>query len=119
MLIIEDQASIRLLLNEVFSGEGYEVIEAESGQQALQHIEKFQSDIILLDMKLPGISGLEILQRCKQRTAQAKVVMMTAYGELDLIREAKALGAIGHFSKPFDIDELKLYVNSLFDDVII
>ena len=62
---------------------------------------------MLLDMKIPGMDGLEILKRVKQMDKQIKVIMMTAYGELDVINETKSLGALMHFKKPFDIDELR------------
>ena len=62
-------------------------------------------DLVLLDMKIPGMDGLEILKHIKQDRSEIKVIMMTAYGELDMIKEATDLGALMHFTKPFDIDE--------------
>ena len=68
-------------------------------------------DLILLDMKIPGMDGLDILKHVKAIDVSIKVIMMTAYGELDMIKEATDLGAIMHFTKPFDIDELRMAVN--------
>lgn len=62
-------------------------------------------------MKIPGMDGLDILKHIKSIDASIKVIMMTAYGELDMIKEATDLGAIMHFTKPFDIDELRQAVN--------
>jgi two-component system response regulator (stage 0 sporulation protein F) len=58
-------------------------------------------------MKMPGMDGLEILRRLRQMDTQTKVIMMTAYGELDMVSEAKRLGALTHFTKPFDIEEIR------------
>ena len=58
-------------------------------------------------MKIPGMDGLEILRNLRKLGVDAKVIMMTAYGELDLIHEAMEMGAVAHFTKPFDIDELR------------
>ncbi|MGO4376584.1 response regulator, partial [Paenibacillus sp. MCAF20] len=69
-------------------------------------------DLVLLDMKIPGMDGLEILKHVKTINRDIKVIMMTAYGELDMIKEATDLGALMHFTKPFDIDEMRIAVNA-------
>ena len=68
-------------------------------------------DLVSLDMRIPGMDGLEILKHIKQMNPDIKVIMMTAYGELDMIKEATDLGALMHFTKPFDIDEMRQAVN--------
>ncbi|MDT9725019.1 response regulator [Xylanibacillus composti] len=111
VLIVDDQNGIRVLLVEVFSSEGYETFQASNGKLALEIVKKEKPDLVLLDMKIPGMDGLEILKHIKSIDSDAKVIMMTAYGELDMINEATALGALMHFTKPFDIDELRMAVN--------
>lgn len=111
LLIVDDQFGIRALLIEVFKNEGYKTFQAENGKTALEIVNKEHPDMVLLDMKIPGMDGLEILKRIKQTAPDTKVIMMTAYGELDMVQEASKLGALSHFTKPFDIDELKLEVN--------
>lgn len=111
LLIVDDQIGIRMLLLEVFSTEGYETFQAANGTKALQIVKESVPDLVLLDMKIPGMDGLEILKRIKQMHKDIKVIMMTAYGELEMINEAKESGALMHFTKPFDIDELRLVVN--------
>jgi len=111
LLIVDDQNGIRLLLVEVFSSEGYETFQASSGQTALDIVKEKRPDLVLLDMKMPGMDGLEILKRIKDIDPDMKVIMMTAYGELELINEAQRYGALMHFTKPFDIDELRAAVN--------
>ncbi|MEB3101859.1 response regulator [Ferviditalea candida] len=112
VLIVDDQNGIRILLVEVFSSEGYETFQASNGKQALEIVKNHAPDIVLLDMKIPGMDGLEILKHIKNIDSETKVIMMTAYGELDMIKEATELGALMHFTKPFDIDELRMAVNS-------
>ncbi|MGG3799891.1 response regulator [Metabacillus fastidiosus] len=107
ILIVDDQYGIRILLNEVFQKEGYETHQAANGIQALEIVENNVPDLVLLDMKIPGMDGIEILKRMKVIDKDIRVIIMTAYGELDMIQEAKDLGALTHFAKPFDIDEIR------------
>lgn len=107
VLIVDDQFGIRTLLNEVLQKEGYEIFQAANGLQALSVTEQHAPDLVLLDMKIPGMDGLEILKKMKEINPDIRVIIMTAYGELDLIEQTKKLGALAHFSKPFDIEEIR------------
>ncbi|WP_285889669.1 response regulator [Paenibacillus glycanilyticus] len=111
LLIVDDQNGIRVLLMEVFSSEGYNTFQASNGRLALEIVKTENPDLVLLDMKIPGMDGLEILKHVKAINRDIKVIMMTAYGELDMIKEATDLGAVMHFTKPFDIDEMRIAVN--------
>ncbi|ABO68671.1 response regulator [Geobacillus thermodenitrificans] len=110
ILIVDDQYGIRILLNEVFQRERYVTYQAANGMQALEIVRKHHPDLVLLDMKIPGMDGIEILKRLKDIDPDIKVIIMTAYGELDMIQETKELGALMHFAKPFDIDDLRAAV---------
>ncbi|WP_442596950.1 response regulator [Neobacillus sp. D3-1R] len=110
ILIVDDQFGIRILLNEVFQKEGYQTFQAANGVQALEIVKKHSPDLVLLDMKIPGMDGIEILKRMKVIDEDIRVIIMTAYGELDMIQEAKDLGALTHFAKPFDIDDIRAAV---------
>ncbi|GIN90825.1 sporulation initiation phosphotransferase F [Siminovitchia terrae] len=112
VLIVDDQFGIRTLLNEVLQKEGYEIFQAANGLQALSVTEQYAPDLVLLDMKIPGMDGLEILKKMKEINSDIKVIIMTAYGELDLIEQTKKLGALAHFSKPFDIEEIRSAVKN-------
>lgn len=107
LLIVDDQFGIRILLNEIFQKEGYKTFQAANGQQALDIVKKYSPDLVLLDMKIPGMDGIEILKRMKEIDPDIRVIIMTAYGELDMIQEAKKLGALTHFAKPFDINDIR------------
>ncbi|WLR50740.1 response regulator [Bacillus tianshenii] len=107
VLIVDDQYGIRVLLNEVLQNEGYATFQASNGVQALSIAKDENPDLVLLDMKIPGMDGIEILKRMKEMDQSIKVIIMTAYGELDMIQRAKDLGALTHFAKPFDIDDIR------------
>jgi len=113
VLIVDDQNGIRVLLTEVFGSDGYKTYQASNGRLALEIVRRDRPDVVLLDMKIPGMDGLEILKQIKKIDAGVKVIMMTAYGELDMIKEATECGALMHFTKPFDIDELRSAVSSV------
>ena len=93
--------------------EGYEVSLASSGREALEIASKKKLHGVLLDMKIPGMDGIQILTRLKESYPNLPVMMMTAYGELNLIQEAMDLGASLYFTKPFDIFEVRDAVNNL------
>jgi two-component system, response regulator, stage 0 sporulation protein F len=112
VLVVDDQYGIRVLLFEVFGKEGYQTFQAANGKQALEIVANESPDLVILDMKIPGMDGLEILKEIKKVNQTIKVIMMTAYGELDMIKEATELGAVSHFTKPFDIDELRIAVHN-------
>ena len=113
LLIVDDQLGIRMLLKEVFAQEGYEISLASNGYEALKIIEEKQIDGVLLDMKIPGMDGIQILKKIKEKSTDIPVMMMTAYGELNLIQEAMSLGSSLYFTKPFDIFEVRDAVNNL------
>lgn len=105
ILIVDDQFGIRVLLNEIFQKEGYKTYTAANGKQALDIASNESPQLVILDLKIPGMDGLEILKQLKAKSPHIKVIIMTAYGELGMIHEAMDNGAITHFTKPFDIDE--------------
>lgn len=107
ILIVDDQPGVRRLLQEVLRAAGYDVHAASSGIEALAILPQTAPDLILLDMKMPGMDGLETLRHIRERDKVVRVIIMTAYGELEILNQAHSLGIIGNFIKPFDIDELK------------
>mgnify|MGYP001236528617 CR=1 FL=1 len=114
ILIVDDQYGIRVLLQEVLSLDGYETLTAEDGKEALRLFDQYRPDLVILDMKMPGMNGLDILRAIRKRPSDVQVFMMTAYGELDMIKEATRLGVKQYFTKPFDIEQLRQSVRDWF-----
>lgn len=109
-MVVDDQTGIRYLLKEILERDGYEVILCASGKEALASVRKHELSLVFLDMKIPGMDGLEILIQIRQLKPDLKVAVMTAYGELVAVREAVELNVIGFFTKPFDIDDIRHFV---------
>ena len=107
ILIVDDQAGIRLLLNEVFQSEGLTTYTASNGIEALKIFNEKQLDCVLLDVKMPGMDGIEILNEIRKTNKYIPVYMMTAYGEQDLIDSANKLNIEKFFTKPFNIFEVR------------
>ena len=114
ILVVDDQAGIRILLEELFTDEGYEVKLAGNGNEALAKISEDNPDLILMDMKMPELNGLETLTELNKIGKANIVIMMTAYGELELISKAKELGSYDCIHKPFNITELCEMVATYF-----
>jgi two-component system response regulator (stage 0 sporulation protein F) len=110
ILVIDDQPGIRRLLAEVLQEDGYKVAIAANGYEALQRVKEITPQLILMDMKMPGMDGLETFRELKKIGKAEKVIMMTAYGELELVKEAMSLGAYKYITKPFDINLIKTMV---------
>ncbi len=106
ILVVDDQPGIRRLLMEVLTEEGYSVSTAANGYEGMQKAKELNPALILMDMKMPGMDGIETLRELKCLNQAEKVIMMTAYGELGLVNIAKDLGAYAYVTKPFDIIEL-------------
>ncbi|WP_126308270.1 response regulator [Methylomusa anaerophila] len=106
ILVIDDQPGIRRLLTEVLQDEGYNVVTAANGYEGVQLARDIKPAVILMDMKMPGMDGIEALREIKRQGQGEKVIMMTAYGELDMVNEAREAGMRDYITKPFDIMQL-------------
>jgi len=106
ILIVDDQYGIRVLLSELFKKEGYQTLQAANGMTAIELVKQECPDLVILDLKMPGMDGLEVFKNLKKLNEGVQVIFMTAYGELQLVQEFMKLGAITHFAKPFDIEEV-------------
>lgn len=113
ILIVDDQFGIRALLSEVFQDDGFETFEASNGNDALKLLGLEKPDMILLDMKIPGMDGLEILRKIRADQNEVNVIVMSAYGEVTRMNEAKSLGVLAYIAKPFDIDIVREKVRKL------
>lgn len=117
LLIVDDQQGVRRLLYEAFNDEGYNVRMAGGGQEALRLVSQEMPDLILLDIKMPVMNGLETLRELREIDPDVPVMMMTAYGELEVVEAAKKLGVRHYVVKPFDLNEVRLLVKAMLADV--
>ena len=107
ILIIDDEASIRSILSTLLKTNGYHVQAADSGESGLDVYAQFKPAVILLDLKMPGIDGMEVMEVLDKRlNADCKTIIMTAHGEVRSAVEAMKKGAFDYLQKPFDNDEL-------------
>jgi two-component system NtrC family response regulator len=110
ILIVDDEKNYLLVLSAVLEEEGYEVLTALSGLEALETQKSSDVDLVLTDMKMPGMDGIELLERIKAYDPDLPVIMMTAHGTVDKAVEAMQKGAYSYILKPFDNERLILYV---------
>jgi two-component system, NtrC family, response regulator PilR len=115
ILVADDERSLRELLAIVLRREGHEVLLAESGEVALTALKRGPLDLLISDIKMPDMSGVEVLRAAKATDASLPAIMMTAYASTETAVEAMRLGACDYLIKPFDVDELKLKVREKLD----
>lgn len=113
ILVVEDEAAIRYLLEQNLEYEGFEVIVAEDGEAGLKLVETENPDLVLLDLMLPKISGMEVCKRLRTTGNQVPIIMLTARGQqIDKVVGLKA-GADDYVTKPFDIVELTARIEAI------
>ncbi len=108
VLVVDDEENIRLVLSTLLGKHGYEVRTADSGEAALTVLESFDPDVILTDVRMPKLGGLDLIDRLTQAGNPATVIVMSAYGSVDLALEAMKRGAYDYVGKPFKPDEIVL-----------
>jgi two-component system NtrC family response regulator len=115
ILIVDDERNYPLILSAVLEEEGYETLTANSGAEALDTLAESDVDLVLTDMKMPQMDGIELLERIKMRNTDLPVIMMTAHGTVEKAVEAMQKGAYNYILKPFDNDRLVLYTTKALD----
>lgn len=107
ILVVDDQLGVRRLLFETFREDGHQVEMAANGIEAIKLTQEFQPDLILMDMKMPGMNGIETMRQVRALGNNVGVIMMTAYGDVQNMEQARDLGVLHYLSKPFDLFELR------------
>src|SRR5436305_461731 len=107
ILIVDDEAVVRNSLGDWFRDEGYECDTAESAKVALEKLARERWDIFLLDIRMPGINGLELQRKLKEAQPDATVIIMTAFASVESAVEAMKQGAYDYIIKPFNPDDLE------------
>lgn len=115
ILLVDDDRSVRVTLTEVLQKAGYQVVTAVDGEHALEKVNEDNFDLVLLDMNLPGVDGIEVLRRIKVEIPSQQVIMITGYGTIETAVEAMKLGACDYIQKPFSPQEICTLVKKVLE----
>ncbi|MBN4067342.1 sigma-54-dependent Fis family transcriptional regulator [Simkania negevensis] len=110
VLVVDDEVLIRSFLIEALGRQGYEVTGAESGEKAVQLLKEKNYDLVITDMKMPGLSGMDVLRKIKELAPSTVVIIMTAFGSIENAVEAMSLGAFNYLIKPFSPDTIEAMI---------
>jgi two-component system response regulator PilR (NtrC family) len=110
ILVVDDEPSMCEMLSIVLRRDGYEVLVADSGRKAIEHLRANPFDLLLSDIKMPDVTGVDVLAVAKELNRDIIAFMMTAYASTSTAVEAMRLGAVDYFTKPFNMDELRLKI---------
>ncbi len=115
ILVVDDEVNIRNALVTMLEKKGYRVYGAGTGEEALQHLEEVRMDLVITDLRMPGIGGMEFLHRLKDQWPDTEVVVMTAFGSIDTAVAAMRLGAYDYLTKPIDRERFPLVVEKALE----
>jgi two-component system NtrC family response regulator len=116
ILIVDDEEGVRDGLSELLKDEGYAVVCAEDGEEALNILRTTSIDLILTDMRMPGMSGIDLLKKVHEINDELGVIIITGYGEIESYIEAMSFGAMEYVSKPFKANELRFIVSKILQE---
>jgi two-component system chemotaxis response regulator CheY len=115
VLIVEDDAATRRLYKFLLTNGGYAVLEAEDGVIALEQLARNHCDLVITDMNMPRMDGMELIQAIRRDYSSIYVIMITAFGTPDTEKQALRMGANDYLAKPFDFEELERRVRMFFE----
>ena len=115
LLIVEDDELVRDSLFEVLSLNGYEVVCSENARSGFERLAEKQCDVALIDLRLPDMTGIDFLRKCRERYPSTDVLMMTSYGTIETAVEAIKLGAYDYLTKPIHDGEITLLLKRIFE----
>src|SRR5690349_3114165 len=115
ILVVDDEVNIRNALVTMLEKKGYRVCGAGTGEEALRHLEEARLNLVITDLRMPGIDGMEFLRRLKAKWPDTEVVVMTAFGSIDTAVEAMRLGAHDYLTKPIDRERLIVVVQKALE----
>lgn len=116
-MVVDDERLICWTLEKTFSKDGYEVICCNSGEQALAWLQEDPVHVMILDLRLPGMSGLEVLDEVRKSYPETKVLMISAWGTQEVRQRAEELGVLGFFDKPLNLSSIKQTISKVFQSL--
>lgn len=116
VLVADDQQGIRRLLEEVCSCLGYQAVTAENGREALRLMDEHEFRVALVDFHMPGMNGIETLEKIQARIPEIKCILMTGFGESEIVEETNTALVYDILPKPFDIDDLQALLEKAYKE---
>ncbi len=116
VLIVDDEKNYLVVLEALLSPEGYEILTADNAREALRLIREADLDLVITDMKMPGMNGMELLEESKKIKPELPLIMMTAYGTIEMAVEAMKKQAYDYITKPFQNEQLKLTIRKALEN---
>lgn len=113
ILLVEDDHATRRLYSHLLSISGYNVIEAEDGMVALEQLAKHECRLVVTDLNMPRMDGLELIAQIRSKYPDTYVILMTAYGTLETKKRAQNIGANDYLEKPFEFEDLETRIKSV------
>ena len=113
ILVVDDEMPICELLDEFLSQMGHDVITAHNGEEAIQKFQQTRPHAVFLDIRMPGISGIEVIQKLRDIDTEPPIVMLSGFGEFSIIQEAYKTGANYYIQKPIELDRIVKILDSV------
>ncbi len=117
VLLVDDEEIVHLTLGDYLTDCGYQVDKAVDGVQALRAIETDTHDLVIADVRMPGLDGLTLLARVRERDSELPVIMITGHGDVDMQDQAEGMGATGFLLKPIKLRQLDELIRQLVEGV--
>ncbi|RPH89124.1 MAG: response regulator, partial [Desulfobacteraceae bacterium] len=114
ILVIDDEPSVNNNIRKILLKKGYTVDQALTKREALEQIERRAYKVILLDLKIPGVNGLELLAAIREKSPESRVIIITGYATIETAKETARLGAVDYLAKPFTPEEIRISTENAF-----
>ena len=115
ILVVDDDTGVRTVFSSILRKEGYRVTAVKNGYEAIKVIDEESFDLALVDLRMPGLDGIQVLEKIKSRRPQTRVIIYSAYGSVEDAVEAMRKGAADYLNKPFSPNELELNVKKALE----
>lgn len=116
ILVVDDDMSVRTIFSSILRKEGYRVTAAKDGYEAMKAIDQETFYLALVDLRMPGLDGIQVLEKIKSRRPKTQVIIYSGFGSVEDQAEAMSKGAVGYLTKPFSSNELKARVEKALEN---